>query len=96
MPRASLLTTAGRSVGPAMVADRVNVAKSCIRTLTVTVRPDRRAFDSRSQTLRACRSMIAASSTGSTRSTSNVSSTDTDLVSRSATTGRSSSARAMA
>ena len=79
-----------------MVADRVNVVKSCSRTLTVTVRPDSRAFDSRSHTLRACRSMIAASSTGSTRSTSNVSSTETDFVSRSATTGRSSSARAMA
>ena len=38
--RASLLTSAGRSVGPAMVADRVNVVKSCSRTLRVTVRPD--------------------------------------------------------
>ncbi len=76
------------------VADRVEVLKSCCRTLIVTVRAKLRPSASRPVTRSVIIASSAASLMGSVTSTSNVSSADTLLASRSTSTSRSSSARA--
>ncbi|RPK38784.1 hypothetical protein EES37_23060 [Streptomyces sp. ADI91-18] len=88
-------TTAMSSVGPRSVSDRVSVEKSYRRTLSTIVRPECPESRSRPTHRSASRCTSYRIRTRSCRSTSKVSSTDTDFVSRSATTGRSSSPSAI-
>ncbi len=89
-------TTAGSSVGPRRVSERVSVEKSYRRTFSTMVRPESPASRSRRTHRSASRVTSVRTRTRSWMSTSYVSSTETDFVSRSATTGRSSRASAMA